>query len=168
MIKIRNRSLALAISTIFFLILLFLFYETYNMAPSYLPGYPGDSFFPRLILIFLIFWNLLLIFQNLKKPFILSSSEKDREDFIEIYYKEILKLFIVSLIYIYSIELIGFEILTSLFLFILLIERMDYTFQKSLIFSLLISISTMFIFWIIFIIFLKIPFPLKFLPFLIY
>ena len=60
------------------------------MAPSYLPGYPGDSFFPRLILIFLIFWNVLLIFQNLKKPFILSSSEKDREDFIEIYYKEIL------------------------------------------------------------------------------
>ena len=87
---------------------------------------------------------------------------------VEIYYKDIAFVFIISILYISFLEIIGFEILTSVFLFSLLINRLDLNFKKSLYYSSILSCISMLIFWLVFIIFLKIPFPLKFLPFLIY
>ena len=168
MIKINSKKIVLFISLFFLVFLIFLFYETTNMSKSILPGYPGDAFFPRLILIFSIFWTAILLFQNLIKNFSLLKSSEDKETDIEIYFKDIAFLFFISIIYILFLDIIGFEILTFSFLFVLLVNRLDLNLRKSIFYSSLISFISMIIFWFVFIIFLKIPFALKFLPFLIY
>ena len=168
MIKINSKKIVLFISLFFLVFLIFLFYETTNMSKSILPGYPGDAFFPRLILIFSIFWTAILLFQNLIKNFSLLKSSEDKETDIEIYFKDIAFLFFISIIYILFLDIIGFEILTFSFLFILLVNRLDLNLGKSIFYSSLISFLSMIIFWFVFIIFLKIPFALKFLPFLLY
>lgn len=168
MIKINSKKIVLFISLFFLVFLIFLFYETTNMSKSILPGYPGDAFFPRLILIFSIFWTAILLFQNLIKNFSLLKSSEDKETDIEIYFKDIVFLFFISIIYILFLDVIGFEILTFSFLFVLLVNRLDLNLGKSIFYSSLISFISMIIFWFVFIIFLKIPFALKFLPFLLY
>lgn len=168
MIKFKNIQIVLFIVLFFFSFLIFLFYETSNMSKSILPGYPGDAFFPRLILLFTLFWTIILFFQKISKKFIIIKSNEDDSGMVEIYFKDIAFLFIISILYISFLELIGFEILTFIFLFSLLINRMDLSFQKSFFYSSILSCISMFIFWLVFIIFLRIPFPLKFLPFLIY
>lgn len=168
MIQINSKKIVLFISLFFLVFLIFLFYETTNMSKSILPGYPGDAFFPRLILIFSIFWTAILLFQNLIKNFSLLKSSEDKETDIEIYFKDIAFLFFISIIYILFLDIIGFEILTFSFLFVLLVNRLDLNLGKSIFYSSLISFITMIIFWFVFIIFLKIPFALKFLPFLLY
>tara|TARA_Y100000022_G_C13250715_1_gene377077 strand:- start:1288 stop:1794 length:507 start_codon:yes stop_codon:yes gene_type:complete len=168
MIKINSKKIVLFISLFFLVFLIFLFYETTNMSKSILPGYPGDAFFPRLILIFSIFWTAILLFQNLIKNFSLLKSSEDKETDIEIYFKDIAFLFFISIIYILFLDIIGFEVLTFSFLFVLLVNRLDLNLGKSIFYSSLISFISMIIFWFVFIIFLKIPFALKFLPFLIY
>ena len=168
MIKISSKKIVLLISIFFLFFLVFLFYETTNMSKSILPRYPGDAFFPRLILIFSIFWTLILLLQNLIKNLSLFKSSDDKEIDIEIYFKDIIFLFLISIIYILFLDLIGFEILTFLFLFVLLVNRLDLNLGKSIFYSSLISFVSMIIFWFFFIIFLKIPFSLKFLPFLLY
>ena len=168
MIKINSKKIVLFISLFFLVFLIFLFYETTNMSKSILPGYPGDAFFPRLILIFSIFWTAILLFQNLIKNFSLLKSSEDKETDIEIYFKDIAFLFFISIIYILFLDIIGFEILTFSFLFVLLVNRLDLNLGKSIFYSSLISFISMIIFWFVLIIFLKIPFALKFLPFLLY
>ena len=168
MIKINSKKIVLFISLFFLIFLIFLFYETTNMSKSILPGYPGDAFFPRLILIFSIFWTAILLFQNLIKNFSILKSSEDKETDIEIYFKDIAFLFFISIIYILFLDIIGFEILTFSFLFVLLVNRLDLNLGKSIFYSSLISFLSMIIFWFVFIIFLKIPFALKFLPFLLY
>ena len=138
------------------------------MSKSILPGYPGDAFFPRLILIFTFFWTVILFFQNTLKNNILIKSNETNDEVIEIYYKDIFFLFFISIIYILFLDLIGFEILTFIFLFVLLVSRLDISIGKSIFYSSIVSFISMIIFWLTFIIFLRIPFPLKFLPFLIY
>ncbi len=168
MIKLKNIQIVLFIDLFFFTFLIFLFYETSNMSKSILPGYPGDAFFPRLILLFTLFWTIILFFQKISKNFTIIKSNEDDSGMVEIYYKDIAFVFIISILYISFLEIIGFEILTSVFLFSLLINRLDLNLKKSLYYSSILSCISMLIFWLVFIIFLKIPFPLKFLPFLIY
>ena len=138
------------------------------MSKSILPGYPGDAFFPRLILIFTFFWTVILFFQNTLKNNILIKSNETNDEVIEIYYKDIFFLFFISIIYVLFLDLIGFEILTFTFLFVLLVSRLDISIGKSIFYSSIVSFISMIVFWLTFIIFLRIPFPLKFLPFLIY
>jgi hypothetical protein len=109
-----------------------------------------------------------LLLQNLIKKFSLFKSSDDKETDIEIYFKDITFLFLISIIYILFLDFIGFEILTFSFLFVLLVNRLDLNLGKSILYSSLISFISMMIFWFVFIIFLRIPFSLKFLPFLIY
>ncbi len=138
------------------------------MSKSILPGYPGDAFFPRLILIFTFFWTVILFLQNTLKNNILIKSKESNDEVVEIYYKDIFFLFFISIIYILFLDLIGFEILTFIFLFVLLVTRLDISIGKSIFYSSIVSFISMIVFWLTFIIFLRIPFPLKFLPFLIY
>ena len=137
------------------------------MSKSILPGYPGDAFFPRLILIFTFFWTVILFLQNTLKNNILIKSKETNDEVVEIYYKDIFFLFFISIIYILFLDLIGFEILTFIFLFVLLVTRLDISIGKSIFYSSIVSFISMIVFWLTFIIFLRIPFPLKFLPFLI-
>ena len=168
MIKFKNKNIVLFLSIFFLIFLTFLFYETTNMSKSILPGYPGDAFFPRLILIFTFFWTVILFLQNTLKNNILIKSKETNDEVVEIYYKDIFFLFFISIIYILFLDLIGFEILTFIFLFVLLVTRLDISIGKSIFYSSIVSFISMIVFWLTFIIFLRIPFPLKFLPFLIY
>ena len=76
--------------------------------------------------------------------------------------------FIIKIYSFFFLDLIWFEILTFIFLFVLLVTRLDISIGKSIFYSSIVSFISMIVFWLTFIIFLRIPFPLKFLPFLIY
>ena len=123
------------------------------MSKSILPGYPGDAFFPRLILIFTFFWTVILFLQNTLKNNILIKSKETNDEVVEIYYKDIFFLFFISIIYILFLDLIGFEILTFIFLFVLLVTRLDICIGKSIFYSSIVSFISMIVFWLTFIIF---------------
>ena len=67
------------------------------MSKSILPGYPGDAFFPRLILIFTFFWTVILFLQNTLKNNILIKSKESNDEVVEIYYKDIISTFYIIL-----------------------------------------------------------------------
>ena len=46
----------------------FMLYETTNMTPPILPGYPGDSFFPRLVLIFGLICAATILIKAMLRP----------------------------------------------------------------------------------------------------
>ena len=48
--------------------LAFMAYETTNMMPPILEGYPGDSFFPRIAIIFAVFCALIVLMKGLIVP----------------------------------------------------------------------------------------------------
>ena len=131
MIRFKNTYIVLFITSFFLGLLIFLFYETSNMSKSILPGYPGDAFFARLILLFTFLWTIILFLQKISKKFTIIKSNDDDSGYVEIYYKDIIFLFFISILYIIFLDLIGFEILTISFLFILLLNRMDLGFKKS-------------------------------------
>ena len=57
-------TIAVTLATsLFFVILL---WRTFGFAPSMLPGYPGDAFFPRLIIGFGLIWCGVLLFRLFK------------------------------------------------------------------------------------------------------
>ena len=47
---------------------LFMLYETTNMTPPLLPGYPGDSFFPRLVLVFGLICAATILIKAMLRP----------------------------------------------------------------------------------------------------
>ena len=68
------------------------------MSKSILPGYPGDAFFPRIILIFTGIWTFLLFIQQTFKNFkLINSNESNNEENVYIYYKDIIFIFAFQL-----------------------------------------------------------------------
>ena len=100
------------------------------MSKSILPGILV-MLFSKTYFNFSLFWTLILLLQNLIKNLSLFKSSDDKETDIEIYFKDIIFLFLISIIYIMFLDLIGFEILTFLFLFVLLVNRLDLNLGKS-------------------------------------
>ncbi|MGI9423990.1 MAG: tripartite tricarboxylate transporter TctB family protein [Hyphomicrobiaceae bacterium] len=140
----------------------YLFYETYNMAPPLLPGYPGDAFFPRLVLGFTMFWGAIVLLRGITASAVRSHYGSD----IRFHIAEFIFVVAIGVAYGMLLEPIGFELATFAFLLILLLPRLkvDLSWQEALAVGTGLALLTMLILWAAFGLGLKVQLPLKVLP----
>ena len=136
---------------------------TSTFSPSMLPGYPGDAFFPRLILVFGLIWCGVLIY----KFGIASNSDErhvEEEEQISLAFIPVALICGFVLAYLYLLPVIGFEACTFLLMFLLLFPRWKGELGARVIQVSLISLVTMAVTYFSFVILLNVSFPVKFLP----
>lgn len=162
-----NRNTADLISVFVISIgLTYLYYRTFSFSPSMLPGYPGDAFFPRIVLGFSLLCCSALLFRTLKVAFaknISAEAIKD-ENTVTIDFLHFSFLILLVLGYIFLLPVIGFETCTFLFLFVLLITRWFGDLRDRIFKVSLLSIGTALFFYFAFVILLNVSFPVKILP----
>jgi hypothetical protein len=151
--------------------LVLLYVETYDMTPSFLPGYPGDAFFPRAIIIFSIIWIGVI----LARATLLSQSAEAmgyESTRYSMHWPEFASIVVLVLLYAELLEPIGFEIVTVVLLAVLLIPRMlaapEVNPIQAVLQALALSIASMLVLYLGLGVFLKISLPLSFLPIFLY
>ena len=102
---------------------LFMLYETTNMTPPILPGYPGDSFFPRLVLIFGLICAATILIKAMLAPRGAQLAAGEAPTF-SLHWLEFLT--VCALVTAYGVLLVpvGFEIMTFVLMLALLGPRM--------------------------------------------
>ena len=127
------------------------FWLTLGLRPSPGPDV-GGAFYPRILIFFTLVLSLKLL--------ITSIIDKDTDkqiifDLKEGGLKRVILVIIISLIYLYVLETVGFLVLTPIYLFVLL-SIID---AKKIPIRIVISIVTVGVIWFLFQNFLNIPFP---------
>jgi putative tricarboxylic transport membrane protein len=146
----------------------YLFYRTYSFSPSLLPGYPGDAFFPRWVLGFALVCCAViivrLIWESLART--RNAVEADGKDPDTVTFDPVQFVYIIALVlgYIFLLPVIGFELCTFLFLFILLITRWFGDWRSRIVKVAILSAGTAFFFYFTFVVLLNVSFPVKLLP----
>lgn len=147
--------------------LVLLYIETYNMAPSNLPGYPGDAFYPRAVLAFCIFWTVIILARGLLLPAARNGAD-GRAARVSVHWLEFLSVVVLVMLYAWLLEPIGFEISTVMLMAVLLVPRLlaapDNTRARALMKGLGLSVAAMLILYVGLGPLLKIGLPLLFLP----
>ncbi|MBC27363.1 MAG: hypothetical protein CMM41_09145 [Rhodospirillaceae bacterium] len=155
----RLATIAVTLATsLFFVILL---WRTFGFAPSMLPGYPGDSFFPRLVIGFGLIWCGVLLFRLFKGSDIIVADDHS-EVLVPLRSFSLICFYVLS--YVLLLDIIGFEITTFLFVSTLFATRLRGNHSQRLFRTSLISFITTIFCWAIFALVLNVNFPIKFLP----
>lgn len=146
--------------------LVFLMYETTNMMPPILRGYPGDAFFPRLVLIFALICaaSILLKAALVPRGAQLAASE---ESTFGLHWVEFGGVCVLVLAYGLLLEPVGFEITTFAMFMILLAPRIaagGHGPARTLAYTLAVALPTTIIMYVSFGLLLRIPLPLLFMP----
>jgi len=164
MLKVPMPIAVLAATGCVLLGLIYLFFETYKMVPSILPGYPGDAFFPRMVLIFCIFWAVFILARGLFLSKKLSTG--DEEPYLSLNWVEFLGVSVLILLFSQLLQPVGFEIVAVVFMMVLLVPRLSETapLKRAVWQSLALSVVMMLCLYLVFGPFLKIALPLAFLP----
>jgi hypothetical protein len=145
----------------------FLYVETYNMMPAILPGYPGDAFFPRLVLGFCMIWAVILLVRGsfLSQEAAAAGYEALH---LSLHWLEFVSVAVLVLLYAFLLEPVGFEVTTVVFLMVLLVPRLlagpGARPARAVLLALALSLATMLILYLGLGPALKIALPLKFLP----
>jgi putative tricarboxylic transport membrane protein len=145
---------------------LFMSYETTNMMPPILPGYPGDSFFPRLVLLFGLVCAVTILIKAALKPRGVQLAAGEDQSF-SFHWVEFLSVCVLVVGYGLLLEPVGFEITTFVLMLALLAPRMaagsDHP-ARSLGYAFALSLATTLFAYVGFGLLLRIPLPLLFLP----
>lgn len=145
---------------------LYMLYETTNMTPPILPGYPGDSFFPRLVLIFGLICAATILIKAMLTPRGAQLAAGEAPTF-SIHWLEFLTVCVLVAAYGVLLVPVGFEIATFVLMLALLGPRMmalsDHP-GRSLGYAFLLSAATTLFAYVGFGLLLRIPLPLQFLP----
>jgi len=145
--------------------IVFLLYKTYSFSPSLLPGYPGDAFFPRIIIVFILICVALVILRAaMSWARTETSGEGGRSGLITI---DFFALALVTAIiggYVLLLSVIGFEIASFLFLAVILRPRIAYEGKRAWIMTIAISAVAVLIMYVSFVLLLGVDMPLMFLP----
>jgi hypothetical protein len=149
------------------LALIVLYVETYNMTPSYLPGYPGDAFYPRAVIIFTAFWAVVILIRGIFLS--QEAAAVGREaPYVSLHWLEFASVCVLVLLYAYFLRKIGFEILTVVLRMVLLVPRLlvgsGVKPLRAILLALALSVTTMLVLYLGLGPMLKIALPLKFLP----
>ncbi len=124
----------------------------------------SPGFYPRLLSVVLALLSVLLMFETVKK-------KPEQEDCPPVQKKALLKtkggkLFLLTLgmliIYPFCLEYLGFAVAAFVFIFVM-ISALSEDFKKNIVVILIISLSITVIMYLVFKIFLHIPFPQGFL-----
>ena len=148
----------------------FMLYETTNMTPPILPGYPGDSFFPRLVLIFGLICAATILIKAMLRRRGAQLAAGEAPSF-SIHWVEYLTVCALVIGYGLLLVPVGFEIMTFVLMLALLGPRMvvlSYHPARSLGYAFALSLATTLVAYVGFGLLLRIPLPLQFLPRYIY
>ncbi len=160
-ITLSKRAALFGAALVILAALIFLYWETYNMQPPLLVGYPGDAFFPRLVIGFTAIWNVVLLVRLALAPL----PEADPEDhFVSFDWLEFLIVIVLVGAYAALMERLGFEVTTVAFVAALLIPRLRMPWPTALALGLTVAVMTMLVLWAVFALSLKVPLPLSHLP----
>ena len=163
-LTLPTRATVLVVTGMLFLGLAFLFYETFNMMKPILPGYPGDAFFPRLVVGYSLVVAALILMRGILIPRL--ATAPGEASHLTVHWLEFL--FVASLVLLYAQLLppLGFELTTLGFMLILLVPRfaVEYGFVQSVTKAVALTIPTILILYGVFALLLGIHLPLLFLP----
>lgn len=146
--------------------LLFMLYETTTMMLPILPGYPGDAFFPRMVIIFALICAGFILVRGLLLPRGAPLTAGEAASF-SIHWPEFVSVCFLVIAYGTLLESVGFEITTFILLMVLLTPRIHaggHRVGRSLMYALALSLPATFICYVSFGLLLRIPLPLLFLP----
>ncbi len=166
-LKLNKKQAVFVITILISLGLVLISYETFNMSPPLLPGYPGDAFYPRLVIGFTAIWCIVILARGWRSEHQENAELRSSNEF-SFHAGEFLSVTIAVLAYALLLKPLGFEISTFLFLFFLLYPRMQKGVASGLTWSIILSIVTILLLWAIFGFGLKVQLPVKFLPLYIY
>lgn len=166
-LKVPLRGALLTATGLIFIGLVFLYVETYKMAPPLLPGYPGDAFFPRLVIALSLIFAALILIRGLFLPQDAAAAGNEATYF-DLHWLEFVSVIVLVLLYAQFLELIGFEVATFVLLMVLLVPRLraspGTTIAQAVLQGLALTVPATLILYVGFALFLKIPLPLLFLP----
>jgi hypothetical protein len=151
--------------------LVFLYVETYNMVPSFLPGYPGDAFYPRVVLVFCMIWVGIILARGVLLPQEAAAVGQEAP-YVSAHWLEFVSVFVLVLLYAELLEPLGFEIVTVAMMMILLIPRLlagpGVKPAQAVLHAAALSATAMLILYLGLGAALKIALPLRFLPIFLY
>lgn len=161
-LNIRKKRAVIATAAVILAGIGFLFAQTYEMSPPLLPGYPGDAFFPRLVLGFSALFGAVVMAMRLMPGMAAQvEGDDDRFSFDPI---ETAVTTLLVLAYMLLMGPLGFEIATTVFMFLLLWPRMMMSPAKGLAVAAVGSVVTMLVIYAAFVIGLKVSMPVSYLP----
>lgn len=138
---------------------LFLLWNTWSFAPSLLPGYPGDAFFPRIVLAFILLCVAIIIFQAYR-----AHRKEAGAGWIHIDVRGLVIAVCFTTAYVFLLAAIGFEVATFLFLVGLLTARLQATGVRAWVTAGLVSAAATMVLYVCFVLLLGVDMPLLFLP----
>lgn len=143
--------------------LVFLLDHTTTFAPSLLEGYPGDAFFPRLVLGFTLFWGGVIV---LRRLFQTTADVPDTDEPFDLDVREFAIILAAVVAYALLLDPVGFEVTTAVLLAGLLIPRyrVEMTLPQAVVWAVGVSLATVLISWLVFVILLNVDMPLLLLP----
>lgn len=146
------------ITTAFFAMML---WRTLGFPPSMLPGYPGDAFFPQLIIGFGLIWCAILIYRLVRGSDIITT---DDEAVVVIPVGGFVAVCAYVIAYVMLLAPLGFEITTFLFMSVLFLTRFRGDLPARFVRIVIVSLITTIVSWACFAIILNVNFPVKILP----
>jgi hypothetical protein len=166
-LRVPMKGALLATAGLMLLGLVFLYVETYNMLPSHLPGYPGDAFYPRLVLGFSVLWAVIILVRGIFLPQ-KAAAVGYEAPYFSLHWLEFVCVIGLVLLYAFLLEGVGFEIATVALLMVLLVPRLlagpAVKPARAVLQGLALSMAAMLILYAGLGPALKIGLPLKFLP----
>ncbi|MFW6295451.1 MAG: tripartite tricarboxylate transporter TctB family protein [Halanaerobium sp.] len=129
----------------------FFYYLTLDLRPSPGPDV-GGAFYPRLLIYATLILSIKLLYNAFKKD---SKDSEKLFDFENGGFWNVILVIIISFIYLYFLEIIGFLLLTPIYLFSLLTIIEAKKFYHRILISILTTLIVMYIFQN----FLNVPFP---------
>ncbi|MBT3764762.1 MAG: hypothetical protein HOB79_09115 [Rhodospirillaceae bacterium] len=154
---------------------LYLLYETFSMSPPMLPGYPGDSFFPRLSIVLILMCGVPLIFTRYRDHVMgRGELEGEKDETFSIDIRGFLIVTAVALSFPFLLPIFGFEIVTFSILTLWFATRFnEYVTAetmttdivvKVLVRAAVMALVTMCLLYFIFVIMLNVSMPVMFFP----
>jgi hypothetical protein len=122
-LTVPMKASVLVTTALILLGLVALFFDTYNMAPSNLPGYPGDAFFPRAVLVFSAVWAAIILVRGWFLPHAAAAAYRE-SPYLSLHWLEFVSVIVLVLLYAELLEPVGFEITTVAFMMVLLVPRL--------------------------------------------
>lgn len=157
------RKADLVVVGAFTVALLFLLDHTRTFAPPLLEGYPGDAFFPRLVLGFTLFWAGVILLRRLFQA--VAALPVDDPPF-RLDGREFTVALAAVVAYALLLEPVGFEVATALLLAGLLIPRyrVEMPLTRAVAWAVGVALATVAVCWLVFVILLNVDMPLLVLP----